>query len=123
MIRRTVLLVLAAALTGLVLAAGAMAYWSATGRGHGLAATGSIPQVTGVVATQASSLEVTWAPVDVPTGVVPTYTVRRATTSTQIVCTTSATTCTLPVETEVAKYSVTAQLNGWTGPESVGVRP
>jgi len=118
-----VLSVLAVALAGLVLAAGAMAYWSATGRGHGLAATASMPQVTGVAARQDMSLEVTWAPVDLPAGAV-TYTVKRIESGTQVVCTTSATACTLPVETNpLAKYSVSAQLNAWSGPDSERVRP
>jgi hypothetical protein len=122
MIRRAVVVAAAVAALGLAASASALAYWSASGRGHGLGATASIGQVTGVVVTQASSVEVSWAPVAVSGGIVPTYSVARLSTPEQIVCTTTATTCSFATPTGQAKYSVAAHVGTWSGPESAQVK-
>ena len=124
MIRRTLvaMVVVSAALAA---AAGAGAYWSASGAGAGLAATGSLARVGGVAASApsivaVSTFTVTWSPLAVPPGAGVVYVVTRHVLSTaSTVCTTAAAECTLTdVPDGKAVYTVTAEVNGWTGPES-----
>jgi hypothetical protein len=124
MMRRTLvaMVVVSAALAA---AAGAGAYWSASGAGAGLSTTGSLARVGGV-ATSAPSIvavstfTVTWSPLAVPPGAGVVYVVTRHVLSTaSTVCTTAAAECTLTdVPDGKAVYTVTAEVNGWTGPES-----
>ena len=106
----------------LAAAASAAAYWSASGGGQGVAATGSVGVVTGVTTdvhgtVAATSIGLTWSPV--ATGVPATYVVERHGTSTTVVCTTTAATCTASgLPDGIARYSVTAEINGWVGPQS-----
>ncbi len=122
MIRRTAFLVAGVVAALLVAAASAAAYWSAAGGGQGIAATGSVGVVAGldtdVHGTVASaSIGFSWSPIAAAVAV--TYVVERHAAATTVVCTTTATTCIasgLPDGT--ARYSVTAEINGWVGAQS-----
>lgn len=124
MIRRLLILVVAG-LAVLALAASAAACWSAPGAGTGAGATAGLDQVTGVATSvtgtvASGTFDVTWTPVTVPAGVIPTYVVeRRVGSATTTVCTTTAARCTLAgIADGSASYRVTAVLNAWTGATS-----
>ena len=122
MIRRTAVLTLTGIAALLIAAVGAAAYWSAAGSGQGIAATGSLGVVTGVDTAvhgtvASTSVGVVWTPV--AAGAAPTYVVERHGTSTTVVCTTTASSCVVNgLPDGPAKYSVTAQINGWVGTQS-----
>ncbi len=122
MIRRTAILTLAGIAALLVAAAGAAAYWSVSGSGQGVAATGSVGVVTGVDTAvhgtvASTSIGVTWSPL--ATGAPATYVVERHGASTTVVCTTTAATCTASgLPDGPAKFSVKAEINGWVGAPS-----
>jgi hypothetical protein len=124
-IRRAALVTAVAIAAALVLAAASAAYWSAAGAGQGIAATGSVGQVTGADTSlhgtiASTSIDVRWSPIAVTPGVAVTYVVERhAGVSRSVVCTTTATVCTLSgLADGSAVYGVTAQVNGWAGAES-----
>jgi hypothetical protein len=124
-IRRAGLVTAAAIVTGLVLASGAAAYWSAAGGGHGLAATGGVARVTGVAQSlhgtvASTSIDISWSPIAVPAGVDVTYVVeQRSGPSQSNVCTTTATLCTVTGLPDTASaFAVTARINGWVGAQS-----
>ncbi|HEY2789378.1 MAG TPA: hypothetical protein VGI72_07970 [Gaiellales bacterium] len=122
MIRRSALVGIVVVAAVLAAAASAAAYWSAGGSGQGLAATGSVGAVTGVDTAvhgtvASTSIAIMWSPV--ATGVPTTYVVERRAGATTVVCTTAATTCSASgLPDGSAKYSVTAEVNGWAGAPS-----
>jgi hypothetical protein len=124
-IGRAGLLTAAAIGAGLVLASAAAAYWSAAGAGPGIAATGSVGRVTGVDTSlhgtvASTSVDVTWTPIPVTSGVDVTYVVARRTGTTwSDVCTTTARRCTVSAIPEGSSmFGVTARINGWVGTQS-----